>query len=163
MSLLVLRKSQIKIGENIAVLLVFFILVGIGLIFYWSFFRESAERESFEQFDIKTVEIQQKVFFLPELQCSENNIPRDGCVDKYKAQALSEFIENNPGEKVFYYNIFGFSSIRVYDIDYDYDVVVYNNSIENATTSMTKLPVLLYNPNNSTYDFGVMEVQVFKK
>lgn len=157
------KKSQVKMGENIAILLVFFLLLGLGLIFYWVFFRQSAEKESTEIFDMRTIEIYQKIFFLPELQCTDNNIVKDGCIDIIKAMALKKYLDEYPDERVFYYNIFGFSDVTIIDIETTEEVTIYSNTIENTSKSKTRIPVLIYNPIQSKYDFGVAEIIVYRK
>ena len=66
-----MKKSQIQIGETIAVLFVFFLLVVIGFIFYVGVIKDSIVSEKDELSQLKSIEIAQKVLYLPELQCSE--------------------------------------------------------------------------------------------
>ena len=100
------KKSQIQIGETIAVLFVFFMLIVIGFLFYAKVIKGSIESEKEEASQFKSIGIAQKVMFLPELQCSENSIIIDNCIDSLKLDAAEEVMREN---QVYYYDLFEFS------------------------------------------------------
>ena len=160
------KKSQIKMFETIAVLLIFFVLIGLGLIFYGRIQAGSFQETQEENFELKAIQTAQLVSFLPELQCSSNNIIVDDCFDILKVEALSEFIEQNPNiRNEYYYDLFGFSSINIEQI---YPSVV-SWSIYERTTEITKakssimIPVSLYNASSRAYNFGILTVAVYRK
>jgi len=159
------KKSQIKMFETIAVLLIFFILVGFGLIFYGRIQASGFQATQEENFELKAIQTAQLVSFLPELQCSSNNIIVDDCFDILKVEALSEFIEQNPNiRNEYYYDLFGFSSItieQVYPSELSWKV--YERTLTgNKAKSSIKIPVSLYNASSRAYDFGVLTVDVLK-
>ncbi len=152
--------------ETIAVLLIFFVLIGFGLIFYGRIQAGSFQEKQEENFELKAIQTAQLVSFLPELQCSSNNIIVDDCFDILKVEALSEFIEQNPNiRNEYYYDLFGFSSISIEQV---YPSVV-SWSIYERTTERTKakssimIPVSLYNASSRAYNFGILTVAVYRK
>ena len=160
------KKSQIKMFETIAVLLIFFVLIGLGLIFYGRIQAGSFQETQEENFELKAIQTAQLVSFLPELQCSSNNIIVDDCFDILKVEALSDYIEQNPNIRdTYYYDTFGFSSITIEQI---YPFVV-SWSIYERTTERTKakssimIPVSLYNASSRAYNFGILTVAVYRK
>jgi len=98
--LLTMKKAQIKMGENIAVLLVFTVLLVLGIVFYVQYKRGAIKDELREQ-RIKTgIEIAQRIAYLPEVQCSEDGIQRENCYDKAKILGASKVMKENQN---FYY------------------------------------------------------------
>ena len=158
------KKSQIKMFETIAVLLIFFILVGFGLIFYGRIQASGFQATQEENFELKAIQTAQLVSFLPELQCSSNNIIVDDCFDILKVEALSEFIEQNPNiRNEYYYDLFGFSSItieQVYPSELSWKV--YERTLTgNKAKSSIKIPVSLYNASSRSYNFGILNIDVY--
>ena len=162
------RKSQIQIGETIAVLAVFFILIVIGFVFYTKVFKGSVELQREESRQLKAVEIAQRASFLPEVQCSDENIVIDNCIDIYKLEAAAEgtpsIIKNN---EIFYFDRLQFSDISIQKIYPGSDSwVLYNESLGegNFTSKIsTNIPIALFNPAEKTYSFGVMKVDTFSR
>ena len=72
--------------ENAAVLLIFFILVGIGLIFYVSFQRTALEIESQDKFGERAVEAALQTAHLPEFECPDIETASPNCIDMVKIQ-----------------------------------------------------------------------------
>ncbi len=162
------KKSQIKMFETIAVLLIFFVLIGFGLIFYGKIQRQGFQEKQEANFELKAIQTAQLVSFLPELQCSSNNIIVDDCFDILKVEALTEIIEQPSNVKIkneYYYDLFGFSSITIEQV---YPSVV-SWSIYEKTTEKTKakssikIPVSLYNASSRAYNFGILTVDVYRK
>ncbi|MBW3022550.1 hypothetical protein KY308_00410, partial [Candidatus Woesearchaeota archaeon] len=117
-----MKKSQIKIGETVAVLFIFFVLIIMGIIF-WSRYSQSSLREQ-QEVDIlsQAIKVAQTASFLPELQCSTLEVIKFSCFDLYKIQAM-QFILNdnsNPAEteaaRQHYFDSFGYANITVYSI-----------------------------------------------
>ena len=86
------RKAQIQMGESVAILFIFFILVVFGFVFYMNVMRGSAKVQMEENIQLKAIGIAQKASFLPELQCSEENVRVENCIDLLKyAQCFRMF------------------------------------------------------------------------
>ncbi|MDD5086795.1 MAG: hypothetical protein PHV16_03505 [Candidatus Nanoarchaeia archaeon] len=164
------KKAQIKMFETIAVLLIFFVLVGFGLIFYMKFMRTSIEDTGEHQFDLKAIQTAQLVSFLPELQCTSPtsaNIVIDDCFDVLKVKALANISKEPAYERInneYYFDSFGYSKIYIENI-YPYSPenwIVYERTLPNKKfQSSTKVPVSLYYPVTNSYSFGVLTVEVY--
>ena len=163
------KKAQIKMFETIAVLLIFFVLIGFGLIFYGKIQGQGFQERQEENFELKAIQTAQVVSFLPELQCSSNNIIVDDCFDILKVEALSEIISNPQNQKLkneYYYDLFGFSSITIEQV-YPLPVaswLIYEKTIEKTKAkSSIKIPISLYDPDSRAYNFGILTVDVYRK
>ena len=93
------RKSQIHMLETIAVLAVFFILVILGFVFYTKMYKSGVEEEKEETIELSAVKIAQRAATLPELQCSENDVVRDNCVDRLKLYAAEYIMQSQENER----------------------------------------------------------------
>src|SRR3989344_9507334 len=96
------KKSQIQMGETIAVLFVFFVFILIGLIFYVKIIKGNIESDKEEASQLRAIGIAQRVMFLPELQCSEDNIIRDNCIDWWKLDSANSIMKDN---EPYYYDL----------------------------------------------------------
>ncbi len=159
-----------------AILLVFFILLGLGLIFYGSVQKASIQESGREAFQREAVKIALKTTFLSELQCSKKNFVTENCMDLYKLAALSEVINPQAGGYdsdlfLFYQRDFGDSVITVHEIfpSLGQTYILYKNqppNVEDYDSIPTFIPLSLRNPTKSLgsqYVFGVLNVTVFKK
>jgi len=93
--------------ETIAVLLVFIMLAGLGLIFYAKMQQSSAEAGLTDAAMMKAIKASQALMSLPELQCTTNNIVLEGCIDLGKAKAFA------PGDVNTYFDMLGASVITL--------------------------------------------------
>ena len=156
------KKAQIQIGETIAVLFVFFILIAIGLIFYVKVIQGNLELEKEELSQLKSVGIAQRVMFLPELQCSEDNIIIDNCIDVLKLESANNIMRTN---ELYYYDLFEYSEINITEI-YPSEAKwnVYSRKTgEFNSKFVTNVPVSLYDPAARKYGFGVMTIETLLK
>lgn len=162
------KKAQIKMFETIAVLLIFFVLIGFGLIFYVRVYSGSIQETGEEYFELKAIQTAQLVSFLPELQCTSPtsmNIVDDNCFDLLKVKALSEIIKDNPKlRNEYYYDLFGSSNIsieQIYPSEMKWDV--YDKSPANKKSmSSIKIPISLYNAISRKNNFGVLNIDIYK-
>ena len=152
------RKAQIQIGETIAVLFVFFMLIVIGFLFYAKVIKGSIESEKEEASQFRSIGIAQKVMFLPELQCSEDNIIIDNCIDSLKLDAAEKLMREN---KVYYYDLFEFSDVDVQQIYPSHrEWHVYSRTMYDFRTKyLTNVPIALYNPDTKRHSFGVLTIE----
>lgn len=154
------KKSQIHMMETIAVLLVFFILVLIGFVFYVRIMHGNIEIEEEEARQLKAVETAQRAMFFPELQCSEENIVTSDCIDILKLDAAADIISQN---QIYYYDRLGFSKIVINEIYPESNSwILYNKPlVEFEDKITTHLPVSLFYPEERKYSFGIMLVDVY--
>ena len=154
--------------ESIAILFVFFILLIFGFVFYTNVMRSTSHVEQEENIQLKAIGIAQKTSFLPELQCSKENIRTENCIDLLKLDAASDLIEEN---NIYYYDTFEFSHIRVKEISPGTkEWTLYNNTPSNYSDRLsTFIPISLFNASVSQirssgqYDFGILIVDVYRK
>ena len=165
------KKAQIQIGETIAVLFVFFILIVIGFIFYAKVMKGSIESEKEEFSQLKSIAIAQRVMFLPELQCSEDNIIRDNCIDILKLEAAQNMMGASANQ-LYYYDLLEISDVNItqiypnqqrwsiYSRKRDY---LEAQRIMDAPKYVTNVPISLYNPTAKRFGFGILTIETISK
>ena len=157
------KKSQIQIGETIAVLFVFFLLVVIGFIFYVGVIKDSIVSEKDELSQLKSIEIAQKVLYLPELQCSEGVVKeKENCIDTLKLEAAEQIIQKN---ELYYFDVFEFGNIYVKDIYPEpNEWKIYSKITDDFKSNFsTNIPVSLYDPTIKKYSFGILSIETLTK
>ena len=155
------KKSQIQMGETIAVLFVFFVLILIGLIFYVKIIKGNIESDKEEASQLRAIGIAQRVMFLPELQCSEDNIIKDNCIDIWKLDSAKNIMKDN---EPYYYDLLEFSDVKVVPIyPPGLELNLYSRKLENTNKFVTNVPISLYNPNTRRYAFGVLTIETYSK
>ena len=153
-----MKKSQVQIGETIAVLFVFFILIVIGFIFYVRVIKGNAELQQEENSQLRSVGIAQRIMFLPEVQCSEDNIIIDNCIDILKLEYAQSIMREN---EIYYYDLLEFSDVsisQIYPSETKWNL--YSRKKESFSNKFeTNVPISLYNPITRKYGFGIMNVK----
>ncbi len=163
------KKSQLQIGEIVAVLVVFFVITIIGFVVYFNVLRGEVEDQTEEFRDIGSIGVVQNFLALPELQCSENNVVKENCVDMVKLKISSNCgklwcEEEIKKDSAGYFDLFGFSKIVVKQVYPSPDEwVVYDNPIYQPSTAeapglKTNVPIILFDPIDKRNNFGVLEV-----
>lgn len=161
------KRAQIQIGETIAVLFVFFVLVAIGFVFYAAVIKSNIATEKEELSQLKSVGIAQRVMFLPEVQCSENNVVTENCVDVLKLEAAERTMRDN---SIFYFDLLEFSEVNVTQV-YPSSATapnpkwtIYSRETGNSRNSfLTRVPVSIFNSTTRTYSFGVLSIETKTK
>jgi hypothetical protein len=164
-----MKKSQIKIGESVAVLMIFFVLVIVGIIF-WSRYTQ-VEIKGQQETDVlsRAIKVSQTVTFLSELQCSTLEVIKFSCFDFYKINAVQDLLTNpsnhDENRTNYYFDIFGFSNITVHSIyPKDQSWNIYDNPGGNFTGYVsTQVPVSILDPINNTFSFGYVDVAVYTR
>ncbi|HZX44212.1 MAG TPA: hypothetical protein VFF28_00865 [Candidatus Nanoarchaeia archaeon] len=155
-----MKKSQLQMGESVAVLFIFFILIAFGFSFYMNIMKGSQKIDLKENAELKAISIAQRASFFPELECSEE-IVKEGCVDVYKLDAAADIIDDS---NVVYFEMFGYSLIRAVQLFPEEEKVwvIYNNTLPNYESRLTSfIPVSIYNATMKRYTFGMLAVDVF--
>lgn len=100
--------------ETVAILVVFFIIVGIGFIYYSSISKTMAKREATERAELKSIETAQRLTYLPEIKCTSSIAKEIGsCVDYYKVNTFKRMFESDDNPKEYYFDILGFTTIKI--------------------------------------------------
>lgn len=146
--------------ETIAILFIFFLLVFVGLIFFTNIAKSNVS-EKLEKFqELSQIQTAQIVSSLPELQCSQENIVKENCIDLLKLQAASSIIPANMND---YFDLFGFSKITVQQIFPNTQNRILYEKVPTEYTSKvpTFFPISLYDPKDENHYFGVLNIEVY--
>lgn len=159
------NKAQIHMMETIAVLLIFFVLILVGIVFYANVMRGSLEIEAKEARELDAIGVAQRAINLPEIQCSKGKgIVTGDCVDVLMMDAFigKEIVKNN---QLYYHERLGFSKITIWEIypnPNKPEWVLYNKTKEKFKEKIpTSLPVSLKYSKDDKYSFGIMQVDVY--
>jgi len=154
------KQAQIQIFETIAVLVVFFILLGIGFIFYTKVIKSNIESDTAEISQSKSVSIAQRVMFLPEIQCSDDYCPKEDCIDTLKLDSAISVIDK-PENSLYYYDLFEFSDISIKEIypSSGVAILLYSKATNDYKNKFqTNVPVTLCDPRTHTNKFGMITI-----
>jgi len=157
------KKGQVKMAENIAVMIIFIFLIVIGLIFYATYKRGALREEQAELEVQKAIEVAARIEFLPELQCSTNGIVRSNCVDLLKVQALADTNAFENYRNQLYFGLLGFSTIELKQIFPETNnFMLYDfPKTDFVTKELIPVPVKVYDPLNRRTTMGIIEVTVY--
>tara|TARA_Y100000310_G_C20699129_1_gene828033 strand:- start:5828 stop:6322 length:495 start_codon:yes stop_codon:yes gene_type:complete len=163
-----MKKGQIKMSETIGVLIIFFFLMVFGFGFYVRVQKINLEKDVERNADLRGISISQKAAFLPELQCTFNNIQTDNCFDRLKVEAFIEAILD-PSTKDYYSDFFGFSEIRLEQFEIEgHDAINFtlyeNPKLTSVYISTISVPVSIYfeeTPGVRKYSFAILNVRSY--
>ncbi len=144
--------------ETVAILVIFFVLVIIGFMFYMKTTGYNQEQKISKRQELDSIRVSQVISFLPELQCASKNIVKDNCFDKYKLNAFENDLTN---KYEVYYPFFYYSDIYVkemYPKNKEWNLY---NKTTNGTVYTTVIPILLYNATTRTNSFGILNVKYY--
>ena len=144
-------------AETIAILFIFFVLLVVGMVFFYNVKKSSIEQEMEVIQSKKAVEIALKANHLNELRCSE--VLRDNCFDILKIKYAKEIVERNID---YYFDTFGFSRIniqQIYPVRQDLGDIYHK--YKKGSSFLTRVPILLYNPLENEYQLGVINVETY--
>ena len=157
-----MKRAQIKMFETIGVLVIFFFLLVAGTAFWFNVQKSNLEKQLKYMEDLRSLQLVQRAMFMPELDCSFVSVQKQNCFDKIKVNEFSNVLATEQGLED-YFSFFGDGVIRVREVypTTDFDVVLYNNTIKWQTKLATQSPILLYDPIDNKYAFGVLEVIMY--
>ncbi len=157
------KKGQIKLGESMAIIVIFFFLIVFGLSFYMRVQKHSFDEKRSANLDLKTIQLVQQTIFIPEIQCTQKNVGMENCFDVMKLRALISLIDEDPDARLYYYDLMGFSEINITPIYPDGPTIeFYNNPKEDADTiTSTKMAVTLYDAATGKYSFGILSIYMY--
>jgi hypothetical protein len=164
-------KSQLKIGESIFVLLIFFILLCIGLIFYAKVQSHISEQDAKEYNAKRAIDMALSVKFMPELQCTVQATEEFDCIDLLKLKAFAEMVNDPDKDSYRRYYATVYPNARLYikqvyapssEILSDNLVLfenIYSSEKEAKGVDIISLPVTIYDPvsDSNTLGFIVLE------
>ena len=164
------KRSQIRIGESMAVMIVFFFMLLFGYAFYIKIQQNSFYKEVREISEHRAIQVAQRVYFLPELQCSKGyRLVRESCYDKLKVNEFKKLLDQTPDiKRLFYRNILDISEINISQVypDSSYSHIIYDyTDVAEDTGRQSKevvlMPISLYDPSTRSYSFGYLKVTYY--
>jgi len=156
------KKSQINMLETIVVLMVFIIFILLVISFYVKISETKSNLGRDENVELDAIKIAQKISYLPELQCSQDNIVAENCIDILKLAGLKDVIAEN---EFYYFDLFSFSKITINEIyPFDGHFILYDRSLdEYSFKTVANIPILLFDPLNNKNTFGVINIEYYSK
>jgi len=162
--------------ETIVVLAIFFILVILGFVFYTKVFKSGVETEKDEIIQLNAIKIAQRAASLPELQCSQENVAKDNCIDEIKLRVAGGIggIMLQSDNQIHYYDMFSFSVITVEEIyPTTQEWTIYDRQFEQGGRKLEKeeydywitttVPITIFDSKENKNAFGMMRVELFSK
>lgn len=158
-------KSQVKMGETMAILVIFFFLVIFGFSFYTNVQEVSYEKQKKVALDLRIIKLYQGASFMSEFQCSFKDITVENCYDSYKLRAFENIIENEPGMEEYYTVMFGKSEINVKEIyPGSSSYRIYSNPMyeeEYLFKEEVAIPISIYNATSKSFSVGLLNITVY--
>ena len=157
------KRAQIKMFETVGVLIVFFFLLAVGSVIYFGVQKSALQKEKVKASEQYAFQIVLKSLYMPELDCSFLVTQKDNCIDKIKLKKLTNLIKSNESVLLDYYNDFGYADITVEEaFPGSESWKLYGNKPEDYTAKLTtQSPILLYDPWQDSYAFGIIGVNVY--
>ena len=132
--------------------------------FFTKFQTSSIKTVQREFISLKAVNIAQTISLLPEVTCSHNSVITTYCFDKVKIGVFSKYWNETPAWTQYYQSLLGTSEIYIEEV-WPHEVppqLIYKNIIlSNYTKLTTKIPILLYKPDEprtEDYVYAVLTV-----
>jgi len=163
------RKAQLKMAENIGILVIFFILLVVGLVFYMRVQKEDVKIEASAKVSSDALVTAQRIASLPEIQCSEpveSESGKQDCIDIYKLYGFSNLkLDILEDFNSYYFDIFRYSNVTVREIYPSQNEwnIYYNRPATYSGSIPVPMPILLYDEMSSRpYKFGILVVEVYR-
>ena len=156
------RRAQIQMGEIIIVMIVFFMLVGFGVIFFTQFAQGQAKKTTSEVTLANLAETAKIVSSLPEIHCSYALDEDLSCIDTYRAKVFTDAL-NSEEYRLHYSNAFVGYRLKLVCIypescanTQSYTLFDYTGNGQNEVPFI--IPVYIYNPVTRLKSYGWLEL-----
>lgn len=157
-----MRKAQLKTGETIIVLIIFFILLAGGLVFYAKIQLFTGKQEAEKVQELDAIAVEQRIRHLAEISCRTDATVVFDCYDLSKIEALQETIAEN---SLYYSSIIfrnaGVTVTSVYPTSEEVVLYAYPYAAESTGAQPFRTPVTLYDPLTDSYSFGYITIEVY--
>ena len=152
--------------ETIGILIVFFILLGLGISVYFVVQKSSYAKDAEQRKQIEGITITQKIIYLPELECNLLQTTQEVCFDEFKLNQLRLLLQTDTDAKVEYFKLFGESKITINQLypEQKPQIVLYEQKPQTTNTEKTtQSPISIKNPLTDLNSFGYIEVKRYFK
>jgi hypothetical protein len=153
---LLAKKGIVGMFETILVVFVVVIFFGIGLIIYARLERYSLSSEYSEIGERRALRVEYAATSMPEFSCEAcGRMEKKGCFDTVKLDEFATISDK-------YYSFFGTSKLEVKQIYPEEKTwTLYDKKPEGWVR--TYVPILLCDPSQRNYNFGVLTIDVLPK
>jgi hypothetical protein len=163
-----MKRSQIQLGESVAIVIIVVILLVIGIAFWNKFNQEDTKQTITESQDNAVVDLAKTASELPEFKCYRTErVASVNCFDWYKINALA-LAMSDPETKQktfeFYRNYFGSSRITFEELyPEEINVTVFDNNVTAQRAPKIYIPVVFENNlgNRAFTTFGWVVVESY--
>jgi len=157
-----MKKAQLQTGETIIVLIIFFILLAGGMVFYAKIQVYTGAKKGEEVQELNAISIEQRIRYMSEIACTIDASVIFDCYDVLKIQGLQNTIQTYS----LYYSavIFPHSRVLVTSVYPDeWELVLYDfgDAAESTSLAPFRTPVTLYDPRDDMYNFGYVTIEVY--
>jgi hypothetical protein len=164
------RKSQIQMGETIAIIVIVMFILIIGLGFWKSTQTKDIEIKARDSEDLSIIVLSKTVPELPEFKCySTESVSKVNCIDYYKIMAFNLSM-NTPlsRQKTFdyYRNYFHRSKITFAQLyPSEFNITVYDNNITSTKSLKISIPIVIEKSlgRKGVKGFGLLIVEGYFK
>ena len=112
------KRGEIQLMETISILFIFFILIGLGILFYAKYKNVTFQHQQEAFQEARARELTLRTIYLPELQCSKGQAEaEEHCVDMLKIKNMGAW-QQELGEKFtdYYFDIFSYAKVTLYQV-----------------------------------------------
>ncbi|MBW2993068.1 hypothetical protein KY317_00665 [Candidatus Woesearchaeota archaeon] len=164
------KKSQIKMTETIGILVIFFILLLFGIIFYAQYQKSSIKKQETLFLEKQAVASSLKTIFLQEIRCEETETTGT-CIDLYKLHMLKAKIEDDEEKdyKNYYSNVFYGMKVSVKNHVLGDEIILYESPVNWTRKTNVQTPIIIRDSAFIQNDlfikrdyFGVLNVEVYR-
>ena len=160
-----MAKAQIQMFESIFVILIFFVFIGVGLIFFFNASKQNIQHKAAQFQTMEAIKVALVALNLPELVCTSGEYIRSTCFDMQKVQGFTGLVGLSPEYQYnYYFNLFGYSKITVSEIYPSEGIwVVYDRPKSGWTRKQSfMVPIGLEDNLERTVKLGVLRVEVYE-
>ena len=151
-------RAQMKMTEQIIIMMIFFFLLVFGVLFYTRYSVEKAKTGMSEKAELVSVQAVQKAQFFPGIQCTVEGTTDYNCLDLHKLDALSSL---SPEKKYILETMFPRTTIADHQVFTVHDnCEVYDVASGGKNTEFFAVPVALFDATTNKYSMGYMNITV---
>lgn len=157
------EKAQVKMFETVAVMLVFFFLLGFGLAFYFMFAGMQDKIAADRIFEARAMQAAQKISTIPELDCTLSGRSDENCFDLLKLISFREHLEDEMIEQD-YFEVFGYADISIkviYPEEKEYSLYSKLPVEDTVDSKFIQYYVMVYHPIIKNFGFGILQIRYY--
>lgn len=158
-----MKRAQIQSGESIAVIIIVFIMIVVGIAFFYGNRTNEIQDQAERAKSLDAVAVALRVQALNEVKCIRSSSTTNTCLDYERVKAMSEILSNEFGEEyAYYYNIFRDSRITIRTVyPEEEEIIMYDYNGNKNSSSTVFMPISVLDPVTENSFLGVLEVKTF--